>query len=118
MELRDSKGRFMPGNPSKGSRPKKIPDELREAFRELVPRSVEVIGEILNNRKTKSNVRLEAVKVVLDRVYGKPAQAQDITLDVSGSLDMTAQIRPVLLQTECETETECGNDGCGIEVTD
>ncbi|MBQ3399582.1 MAG: hypothetical protein IJG37_01185 [Synergistaceae bacterium] len=110
MELRDSKGRFMPGNPSKGSRPKKIPEELREAFKELVPRSVEVIAEILNNRKTKSNVRLEAVKVVLDRVYGKPAQAQDITLDVSGSLDLTAQIRRVLLESE--------DDRYGIEGTD
>ena len=100
MELRDSKGRFLPGNESKGSRPKKIPEELKEAFRELVPRSVEVIAEILNNRKTRANVRLEAVKVVLDRVYGRPAQSQDITVDMAGSLDITAQIRRVLLETE------------------
>ena len=110
MSGRDAQGRFVAGHHSTGSRPKKIPEELRDAFRELVPRSVEVIAEILNNRKTRANVRLEAVKVVLDRVYGKPAQAQDITLDVSGSMDITAQIRRVLLESE--------NDGRGTETAD
>ena len=79
-----------------------------------MPRSVEVIAEILNNRKTRANVRLEAVKVVLDRVYWRPAQSQDITVDMAGSLDITAQIRRVLLESENDrrgTETE-NHRGC------
>lgn len=93
------------GNP--GGRPK-IPDDVKEAIRAACPKAVAVLVSLLDDKK--SLIRLEAAKTLLDRGYGKPAQAQDITLDVSGSLDLGTQIRRVLLETE--------DDGCGAEGTD
>lgn len=91
-------GRFVPGksgNP--GGRPK-IPQDVKDAIRAACPKAVSVLVGLLDDKK--SLIRLEAAKTLLDRGYGKPAQAQDITLDMTGSLDVTAQIRRVLLETE------------------
>ena len=110
MPDRDKTGRFVAGNSANpGGRPK-IPDEVREAIRAACPEAVEFLIEIMRNPGEKTPYRLDAIKTILDRAYGKPAQAQDITLDVAGSMDITAQIRRVLLEIE--------NDRRGIEVTD
>lgn len=99
---RDKNGKFLPGNPG-GGRPK-IPDDVKEATRAACPKAVAVLVALLDDKK--SLIRLEAAKTLLDRAYGKPTQMQDISLDMAGGLDVTAQIRRVLLESENDGRKE------------
>ena len=103
-ENRSNSGRFVAGksgNP--GGRPK-IPDDVKEATRAACPKAVAVLVALLDDKK--SLIRLEAAKTLLDRAYGKPTQMQDISLDMAGGLDVTAQIRRVLLESENDGRKE------------
>ena len=76
-ENRTHTGRFkkgVSGNP--GGRPS-TPKEIKEAFAKLLPKSVAKIDEIISNSDDDKLV-LDAIKVVLDRVLGKPNQAMEI----------------------------------------
>lgn len=60
------------GNPS--GRPKQT-QEQKDALsmiKELAPVAVEWLREVLTNEKTKPEIRLRAIEMVLDRAYGKP----------------------------------------------
>ena len=99
---------FKPGQSGNPQGRPKLPDDVKEAIRAACPKAVAVLVALLDDKK--SFIRLEAAKTLLDRAYGKPTQMQDISLDMAGGLDVTAQIRRVLLESE--------NDRYGIEVTD
>ena len=43
---------------------------------------------------------IQACNLVLDRVYRKPVQMQVVAVDVNDMLDVTMQIRRVLLESE------------------
>lgn len=73
---RDERGRFLPGNPGGGRPP--IPAELRELAQAAAPRAIEIALELMETA-TNERVRLAAAEVLLDRGYGKPAQAVDVT---------------------------------------
>ncbi|MBQ4430793.1 MAG: hypothetical protein II877_04765 [Synergistaceae bacterium] len=105
---RDKAGRFLPGHNILSDGRPKIPDNVKEALRAASPKAVEVLIQLLDDKK--SLIRLEAAKTILDRAYGKPVQMQDISMDMAGSVDLTGQIRRVLLEAE--------NDGHGIEAAD
>ena len=103
---RDKNGKFLPGNPG-GGRPK-IPDDVKEATRAACPKAVAVLVALLDSKKEL--VRMDAAKILLERGYGKPVQMQDISLDMAGSVDVTAQIRRVLLEAENDgRENEAGD---------
>jgi hypothetical protein len=60
------------GNPS--GRPKQT-QEQKDALamiKDLAPVAVEWLREVLTNEKTKPEIRLRAIEMVLDRAYGKP----------------------------------------------
>lgn len=99
---RDKNGKFLPGNPG-GGRPK-IPDDVKEATRAACPKAVAVLVALLDSKKEL--VRMDAAKILLERGYGKPVQMQDISLDMAGSVDVTAQIRRVLLEAENDGRQE------------
>ena len=86
------------GNPT--GRPK-IPEDVKEAIRAACPKAVSVLVSMLNSKKEA--YRLEAAKTLLDRGYGKPVQMQDVNLDVSGTVDVEAQIRRLLLKEDINT---------------
>ncbi len=97
---REKSGRFttgVSGNPL--GRPK-VPEELREAIRASCPDAVRYLVEVMSNPKEKTAYRLDAAKTLLDRGYGKPAQMQDIQLDVSGAVGLDAQIRAILIERD------------------
>ena len=97
-ENKSKSGRFVAGksgNP--GGRPK-IPEDVKMAFRALVPEAVEILGTIMRNPKEKGLCRIEAIKTILDRAYGKPVQAQDISFDVDTTADVMTQIRRVAME--------------------
>ncbi len=97
---RDKAGRFLPGHKILSDGRPKIPDNIKEALRAASPEAVQVLIELLHDKK--SLIRLEAAKTILDRAYGKPTQAQDISVDMAGSVDLTTQIRRVLVERENE----------------
>ena len=108
-ENRTKTGKFkagQSGNP--GGRPK-IPEDVKEATRAACPKAVAVLVELLDD--SKALIRLEAAKTLLDRGYGKAVQMQDVSLDVAGNLDITAQIRRVAMELY-------NHDRYGIETTD
>ena len=66
------------GNPN--GRPK-MPKDLKEAFKAASPKALEILKKILADPEAKDSDRLRAAEIILDRAYGKPAQAVDITTD-------------------------------------
>ncbi len=106
MADRDKSGRFLPGHKILSDGRPKIPDNVKEAIRAACPEAVQYLIEVMRNPKEKTAHRLEAAQTLLDRGYGKPTQAQDISLDMAGSVDVTAQIRRVLLESENDGRQE------------
>ncbi len=93
---RDKAGRFLPGHNILSDGRPKIPDNVKEALRAASPKAVEVLIQLLDDKK--SLIRLEAAKTILDRAYGKPAQSQDISFDVNNTADVLTQIRRVAME--------------------
>ena len=81
---RDERGHWLPGRSANpGGRPG-VPEEIKATLRELSPRAVERLGELLDSDDER--IRLEAAKAILDRHLGRPAIQADISLR-SGSAD-------------------------------
>ena len=97
-ENRAKTGQFVAGKSGNPHGRPKIPDNIKEAFRALVPEAVEILGAIMRNPKEKTLGRLDAIKTILDRAYGKPAQSQDISFDVNNTADVLTQIRRVAME--------------------
>ena len=91
------------GNP--GGRPK-IPEDVKMAFRAACPEAVEILIGIMRNPKEKTPYRLDEIKTILDRAYGRPVQAQDISFDVDSTADMMAQIRRVAMEQENDRQRD------------
>ena len=85
---RDDKGRFVKGTvPCRSGGRKPIPPEIKQLFTSMVPEVVSKIHEIILTSDDNKLV-LDAAKIVLDRVYGKPLQA----VDVDAKTDTTIKI--------------------------
>lgn len=81
---RDSKGRFIKGSSGNPRGRPKTDEEIKEALRELVPKSIEVLKEIIENKTARDQDRIRAIEVIFDRVYGRPfqqMQVEDATVD-------------------------------------
>ncbi len=106
---RDSAGHFAPGVSANPGGKAKMPDDVKAALKAASPEAVALLVQVMQNPKEKTAYRLEAAKTILDRAYGKPAQSQDITVDMAGSVDVTTQIRRVLVEMDNDrrgTETD------------
>ena len=79
------------GNPS--GRPKENP-EVKAIFKARSAEAALKVVELMNCGIEK--IELAAAQEILNRTEGKPIQPQNI--EVSGGLDMRAQIRAVLLE--------------------
>jgi hypothetical protein len=74
----EDRGHWLPvrsANP--GGRPG-VPDVIKATLRELSPRAVERLGELLDSDDER--IRLEAAKAILDRHLGRPAIQADLTV--------------------------------------
>ena len=75
---RDERGHWLPGRSANpGGRPG-IPDVIKATLRELSPRAVERLGELLDSDDER--IQLEAAKAILDRHLGRPAIQADVTV--------------------------------------
>lgn len=95
---RDSAGHFAPGVSANPGGKAKMPDEVKTALRAASPEAVALLVQVMQNPKEKTAYRLEAAKTILDRAYGKPVQAQDVSFDVNNTADVLAQIRRVAME--------------------
>jgi hypothetical protein len=93
VNVKKLRGRpFEKGNKSGGRKP--IPPEIKEALTGLVPRAIERLTEIINT-SDNDKIVMQAVEVVLNRVYGKPAQSLDIESNNNHTLEvvLTGQLK-------------------------
>ena len=75
---RNNLGHWLPGRSANpGGRPG-VPDVIKATLRELSPRAVERLGQLLDSDDER--IRLEAAKAILDRHLGRPAIQADLTL--------------------------------------
>ena len=75
---RDARGHWLPGRSANpGGRPG-VPEVIKATLRELSPRAVERLGELLDSDDER--IRLEAAKAILDRHLGRPAIQADFTV--------------------------------------
>ena len=63
------------GNP--GGRPK-VPEEVKQMFREATPKACEVLCQIIGDEDARDSDRIKAAEVILDRAWGKAVQAVDV----------------------------------------
>lgn len=86
---RAENGRFrkgVSGNP--GGRPKiENAEELREALRQLTPKAVDTLREIMEDPDASASNRLAAANAILDRTFGKPSQSVDANLQTDYSIE-------------------------------
>lgn len=69
-------GRFVKGYGGGGR--KRLPEDLKEAFRAAAPDALAVLKRILLNEEAKDADRIRCAEIILDRGYGKPVQAVDL----------------------------------------
>jgi hypothetical protein len=75
---RDDRGHWLPGRSANpGGRPG-VPEVIKATLRELSPRAVERLGELLDSADER--IQLEAAKAILDRHLGRPAIQADLTV--------------------------------------
>lgn len=84
------------GNPT-GARPK-VPEDVKEALRALVPSAVETLGRLIRE-SDDDRVRLQASETVLNRVYGTaPKAREDREADATGQTVIAQALAAVLLR--------------------
>jgi hypothetical protein len=93
------KGRGRPG-------PRKMPFEVKQALKALVPEAVETLKELLKSKDDR--VRFAAAQAILDRELGKAPTPIFDALSQSG--------QPILLRWQGEGQND-GNDGVHRPVT-
>ena len=80
--------------------------ETKEALLKLGPKAVARLAKLLDS--DDETVAERAVDIVFNRLWGKPVQPSDVNMDVSGGLDLTAQIHAALLRREEERRNGAG----------
>jgi len=108
---RNERGHWLPGRSANpGGRPG-VPDVIKATLRELSPRAVERLGQLLDSADER--IQLEAAKAILDRHLDRPAIQADLTVrggvsdDHLQALIATARRRalePIML-ADVEVET-------------
>lgn len=74
--VRGEGGRFAKGNKAGGR--KALPEDLKAAFRAASPEALATLIDVMRHGKQDGS-RVRAAEIILDRGYGKPVQAVDLT---------------------------------------
>lgn len=62
---------------------------LKEMAREFAPEALMALKRIMEDEGTPHAARVSAADKILDRAYGKPAQAVQLTGDEGGPIEVT-----------------------------
>lgn len=93
--IRNGSGQFIKGtsgNP--GGRPSAQNAEVREILRAASVPAAKKLVELLESKTDK--IVFQAAQEILNRTEGKPKES--VEMDLSGGLDVRAQIRDILLE--------------------
>lgn len=66
------------GNPSGRPKRSEVEVETIAAMSELAPRAVEVMREVLDDKDASPSIRLRCAESILERVCGRPMDAQQL----------------------------------------
>lgn len=80
---------FEKGNPGGPGRPK-MPEDVKQAFRALTQSAVKTLADIMQNGEQESN-RIRAAETILNRAWGTPTQAVEITGTEGSPLTVTVK---------------------------
>lgn len=115
----DDKGKWIKGHPgyphrNMGGRKETAEAYIKEHYSKLLPDTVHVLKELMLNSDIPPNVRVAAVKVLLEYTVGKPQQtltlattSEDTSPTELTRLDMKARLDaldPVIIELEAEME--------------
>jgi hypothetical protein len=75
---RDERGHWLPGRSANPGGKPGVPEVIKATLRELSPRAVERLGELLDSEDER--IQLEAAKAILDRHLGRPPIQADVSL--------------------------------------
>jgi hypothetical protein len=115
-------GKWKKGGPSPnpGGRPKEVGD-VRELAKKYTAEAVEILAKIMRSEEAPPAARTAAASALLDRAYGRPAQAVDAMLTVQHSVsDQAAEVLRALSERARERRaleqaaiavTPSGHDG-------
>lgn len=78
---RDKSGKFVKGNTTGGR--KALPPDIKDMLYKATPAACKLLCKVINDENEEMKLRIKASEIVLDRIYGKPAQAVDLN---AGSL--------------------------------
>ena len=90
--IRDDRGRFLPGTHTTG-RVKSNP-VVTKILKAATPEAARKLVALLNSDNEK--IVFQVAQEILNRTEGKPRESMDI--DVSGGIDIRAQIRDLLVE--------------------
>ena len=90
---RNEHGHWLPGRSANPGDRTGVPAVIKAKLRELSPRAVERLGELLDSEDER--IRLEAAKAILDRHLGRPAIQADISLHRAEAEDHLAALLEV-----------------------
>ena len=82
---RNERGHWLPGRSANPGGRLGVPEVIKATLRELSPRAVERLGELLDSADER--IQLEAAKAILDRQLGRPAIQADVTVRGSTSAE-------------------------------
>jgi len=69
---------FQPGQSGNPSGRPKIPEDVKQAFKEASMDACNTLISIANDKTAKDADRVRAAEAILDRAWGKPTQALDV----------------------------------------
>lgn len=79
MPERDKNGRFLPGHKGTGGRKPLMPADFRTLAQQAAPDALERLIALIQSPATDAAQVVSACRLIIERAYGKPPQAVDLT---------------------------------------
>ncbi len=89
---KDGRSRTVKGGGGTPAAKSKIEKETIETLKVATPAAAKLLVETMNNENLKIDVRLDAAKNIIDRVYGKSMQPIDGNMDATISIVMGGDV--------------------------
>ena len=74
---RGQNGKFLPGNCANPTGRPKVSETVREMLKAATVPAAQLLADVISDPTAKTELRIDAARTVLDRVYGKAVQPID-----------------------------------------